>query len=329
MKALRITGRGGPEVLKLEEVGDPTPGPSDVLIRVRASALNRADLLQCLGLYPAPPGVPSDIPGLEYAGEIEAVGAQVRRWKTGDRVMGIVGGGGFAERVTAHEREVVRMPRGLVRFEDAAALPEALMTAHDALVTQGGARAGDAILIHAVASGVGSAAAQLMAAVGTTVIGTTRSAAKLERMGALGLQHGIVVPGEPVAFATKVKELTDGGGADVVLDLVGGDYLRETIEATASRGRILMVGMLGGTMTELPLGRVLQKRLRLVGTVLRSRPLEEKIEVAQAFEHSVVPLIERGAIRPLVDAVFPFAEAGRAFEKLSSNATLGKVVLSW
>lgn len=328
MKALTIRGRGGPEVLALTDVPEPTPGDWEVRIAVRASALNRADLLQCLGLYPAPHGAPADIPGLEYAGEVEAVGRQVRRFKVGDRVMGLVAGGAFAERVVAHERELVPMPAGMA-FTDAAALPEALTTAHDALVSQGRAVAGDVVLIHAVASGVGSAAAQLMAALGAKVIGTSRSAEKLERMKALGMHHGVQVASDPPAFAARVKELSAGEGADLTLDLVGGAYLRETIEAMRPKGRVLLAGMLGGNSAELPLGRVLQKRLALQGTVLRSRALEEKIAAARAFEHSVLPLIEAGRIRPVVDATFPFGEAREAFARLSANGTLGKIVLSW
>ncbi len=328
MKALRIHGRGGPEVLKLEEVDDPTPGPSEVVIRVQASALNRADLLQCLGRYPAPPGAPADIPGLEYAGVVESVGAAVRGLKAGERVMGIVSGGAFAERLVAHEREVIRMPDSL-GFRDAAALPEALITAYDALVLQGGARSGDVVLIHAVASGVGSAATQLMNALGATVLGTSRSAEKLERMAGFGLTHPKVVSSDGPQFAAWVKERSGGRGADLALDLVGGGYLPETVEAMASRGRVLLVGTLAGNTPELPLGKVLQKRLKLIGTVLRSRPLEEKIQVAQAFEHSVLPLVERGLIRPIVDGVFPFTEVEHAFGQLAANATLGKVVLSW
>lgn len=328
MKALRIEGKGGPEVLRLQDVPDPQAGAWEVVVRVKAAALNRADLLQCLGMYPAPPGAPKDIPGLEYAGEVEAVGAQVRRFKVGDKVMGIVGGGAFAERLVAHEREVIRLPAGM-GFTDAAALPEALLTAYDAVVTQGGLVAGDVVLIHAVASGVGSAAAQLFSALGATVVGTSRSEAKLARARELGVHHGIAVSGDPPKFAEAIRAATAGRGVDVCLDLVSGDYLPETVEAMAPKGRIVLVGMLGGASAELPLGRILQKRLRLYGTVLRSRPLEEKLAAAQLFEHSLLPLIERGLVKPIVDGVFPFTEAAKAFERLSSNASFGKLVLAW
>lgn len=315
-------------MLKLADVADPAPGPGEVAVRVRAAGLNRADLLQCMGLYPAPPDAPPDIPGLEYAGEIAAVGPRVRRFQAGDRVMGIVPGGAFAELLVAHEREVVAIPEGL-SFTAAAAVPEAFITAWDALVLQGGLSGAQHVLIHAVASGVGTAGCQLAAALGANVVGTSRTAEKLERCRReLRLSSGIPVPGEP-AFAEAVKAATAGHGADVVLDLAGGGYLPETIEAAASRGRIILVGLLAGPMAEVPLGRVLQKRLQLRGTVLRSRPLEEKIEVAQRFEREVLPLFQRGALKPVVDSVHPFAEAGAAFERMSSNQSFGKIVLEW
>ena len=327
MRALRIHGRGGPEVLRLEEVADPVPGPGEVAVRVRAAGLNRADLLQCLGLYPAPQDAPPDIPGLEYAGEIAAVGPRARRFQAGDRVMGLVGGGAFAERLVAHEREVMPVP-GELPFTAAAAIPEAFVTAWDAMVLQGGLSGAQEVLIHAVASGVGTAGCQLGAALGARVIGTSRSAEKLERCRReLGLSVGIAVPSGPI-FAEAVKAAT-GRGADVVLDLAGGEYLPETIEAAAPRARILLVGLLAGPTAEVPLGRVLQKRLQIRGTALRSRPLEEKIAVAQRFEHEVLPLFQRGALKAVVDAVYPFTSAGAAFERMSSNRSFGKLVLEW
>jgi putative PIG3 family NAD(P)H quinone oxidoreductase len=328
MRALRIEGQGGPEVLKLKEAEDPTPGPGEVLVRVRAAGLNRADLLQCMGLYPPPPDAPADIPGLEYAGEVAAVGPRARRFKAGDRVMGLVGGGAFAEKLVAHEREVMAIPQGL-SFTAAAAVPEAFITAWDALVVQGGLTGAQHALIHAVASGVGTAGCQLAAASGANVVGTSRTAEKLERCKKeLGLHHGIALPSGPT-FADAVKAATGGRGADVVLDLAGGDYTPETIEAAAYRGRIVLVGLMAGPAAEIPLGRVLQKRLRIQGTNLRGRPLEEKIEVAQRFEREVLPLFARGRLKAIVDAVHPFTEAAAAFEKMSSNQSFGKTVLEW
>ncbi|HYV44953.1 MAG TPA: NAD(P)H-quinone oxidoreductase [Myxococcaceae bacterium] len=328
MRALRIEGQGGPEVLKLEDAEDPTPGPGEVLVRVRAAGLNRADLLQCMGLYPPPPDAPQDIPGLEYAGEIAAAGPRARRFQVGDRVMGIVAGGAFAEKLVAHEREVMAIPRDLP-FATAAAIPEAFLTAWDAMVVQGGLAGAQHALIHAVASGVGTAGCQVAAALGANVVGTSRSADKLERCKKeLHLHHGIALPSGPT-FADAVKAATGGRGADVVLDLAGGDYFPETIEAAAHRGRIILVGMMAGPASEVSLGRVLQKRLCIQGTTLRSRPLEEKIEIAQRFEREILPLFARGALKAIVDAVHPFTEAAAAFEKMSSNQSFGKLVLEW
>jgi putative PIG3 family NAD(P)H quinone oxidoreductase len=328
MRALRIVDQGGPEVLSLQDVPEPSPGPAEISVRVKAAALNRADLLQCMGLYPAPPDAPPDIPGLEYAGEVKAVGPRVRRFKPGDRVMGIVGGGAFAEVVVVHEREALPIPSGL-SWSQAAAIPEAFMTAWDAVLVQGGLRGGESLLIHAVASGVGTAGCQLATVLGATVVGTSRSADKLERCRReLRLQHGIACPERPV-FADAVRKATGGHGADVVLDLAGGEYLPETLDACAYRARLVLVGLLAGPQAELPLGKLMQKRIRLHGTVLRSRPLEEKIAAATGFEREVLPLFDRGSLYPVLDAVLPFPDARAAFERMQSNASFGKIVLQW
>lgn len=330
MKAVRITARGGPEVLRIEEVREPTPGPGELLVQVRASALNRADLLQSLGFYPAPPDVPQDIPGLEYAGEVQATGSRVRRFKPGDRVMGITGGAAFAERLVIHEREAVPLPPGL-DFAQAAAVPEAFFTAFDALVLQAGLRSGEHVLIHAVASGVGTAASQLAAALGANVIGTSRSREKLARCATtLGVHHPVEISPPQPRFAEQVKAATGGRGADLVLDLVGGgDYLGETVSACAERARILVVGLLGGRSAEVDLGTLLRKRIHLIGTVLRSRPLEEKIAVAQAFERQVLPLFAAGRLAPVVDSVLPMEDIQQGARRMLDNALLGKVVLRW
>ncbi|MBX5480331.1 MAG: NAD(P)H-quinone oxidoreductase [Myxococcaceae bacterium] len=327
MKALVITGAGGPEVLQLREVPRPTPGAWEVAVRVHAAALNRADLLQLRGAYPAPVGAVQDVPGLEYAGEVVAVGAHVTRFRVGDRVMGLVGGGAFAEFLTTHEREAVRIP-GALAFEHAAAIPEAFVTAYDALVLQGGLRSGEAVLIHAAASGVGTAAVQIVRAHGAVPIGTARTAAKLDRLGReLGLEHRIVV-GADARFAEAVKALT-GGGAHLALELVGGAYLPETVAAMAPRGRILLVGLSAGAKAEIDLRQLLNRRVQLIGTVLRSRPAEEKIAAAQALERHLVPLFETHALRPVIDSVFRFDEAAQAFARLSDNRSIGKIVLRW
>ena len=327
MKVLRITEPGGPEVLALEERPEPEPGPGELRVRVRASALNRADLLQIRGFYPAPPDVPPDVPGLEYAGEVVAVGPRTRRFKVGDRVMGLVGGGAWAEALITHEREALPMPEGM-DFADAAALPEAYLTAYDALVLQGELKPGETVLIHAVASGVGSAAALLCKATGARVVGTGRSEAKLARASEWGVGRTVTC-GSPPRFADAVRQETGGRGADLCLDLVGGDYLPETLDALAPRGRVMLVGLVAGTHTEVSLGMVLTKRLRLTGTVLRSRPLEEKLALAQSAERHLLPLFRSGALRPVVDAVLPMGEIRQALERMAGNDSVGKLVVRW
>jgi putative PIG3 family NAD(P)H quinone oxidoreductase len=328
MQVFRTTGAGGPEVLSLEERPELTPGPSELLVRVRATALNRADLLQIKGGYAAPPDVPPDVPGLEYAGEVLAVGPRVRRFRAGDRVMGLVGGGAWAEQLTVHEREALPMPEGM-SFTDAAALPEVYFTAFDALVLQGGMRMGETVLVHAVASGVGSAAALLCRAMGVRVVGTGRNATKLERAREWGVERTVLVDGTPPRFAEAVREATGGRGADLGLDLVGGDYVPETLEALASQGRAVLVGLVAGNKTQVNLGTILMKRLRITGTVLRSRPLEEKIALAQAAERHLLPLFRSGALKPVIDAVVPMQDIQGALTRMASNETVGKVVLSW
>jgi putative PIG3 family NAD(P)H quinone oxidoreductase len=328
MHVLRTTGAGGPEVLAFEERPDLTPGPSELLVRVRATALNRADLLQLKGHYPAPPDAPADVPGLEYAGEVLAVGPRVRRFREGERVMGIVGGGAWAQQLTVHEREALPMPEGL-DFTDAAALPEAYLTAFDALVLQGGLRPGETVLLHAVASGVGSAAAQLCRAMGARVVGTGRTATKLARAAEWGVERTVLVDALPPRFAEAVREATWGRGAELALDLVGGDWLPETLEALAPQGRVLLVGLVAGGRAQVDLGLVLRKRLRLTGTVLRSRPLEEKLALAQAAERHLLPLFRSGALKPVIDAVLPISAMKEAVGRLSRNETVGKVVLHW
>ncbi len=328
MKAIRITHRGGPEVLRLVDVPSPVPAPTEVRVAVRAFGLNRADLLQCMGLYPPPPDAPQDIPGLEYAGEIAAVGAQVRRWRVGDRVMGLVGGGAFAQELVTHEREAIPAPPGL-SFAQVAALPEAYCTAFDALVLQGDLRSGEQVLIHALASGVGTAAAQLCAALGATALGTVRSAAKADACRSLGAAHVLVCAPKDPSFAAEVRRLTDDRGVDVAFDLVGASYAVQTLEALALQARWLLVGMLGGVETTLNLAGLLHKRVRLTGTVLRSRPLEEKIRVAQAFERQLLPLFARGKLRPVLDRTLPAEQVQDALQALASNEPVGKVVLTW
>lgn len=326
MRAAVITRPGGPEVLEIREVDRPEPGTGEVLVRVHTTALNRADLLQREGRYPAPPGSPADIPGLEIAGEIAACGPGASLWKEGDRVFGIVGGGGYAEYVTTHERTLARIPSRLT-WTDAGAVPEAFITAHDALITQAQLRPSERVLIHAVGSGVGLAALQIARAAGGVAYGDARTPDKISRARSLGLADGVVVQGDLGEIARAVGQWTRDTGVEIVIDLVGGAYFGASIAAAASRGRIVLVGTMAGRETAIALGMVLGKRLTIVGTVLRARPLEEKILATRAFAAQVVPLLERGTVRPVVDRVFPLTQIADAHHYLESNATFGKVVI--
>ena len=325
MRAIVIAGLGGPEVLEVREVPTPEPRGEQIRVRVRACGLNRADVMQCRGMYPAPPGAPADIPGLEYAGEVDALGPDVTGpVKPGDRVFGIVGGGGQAELVLTHERLAVPIPPNL-DFEEAAAVPEAFITAHDASLTQGRLAPGERVLIHAVGSGVGTAAVQIAHAMGCTVFGTSRTATKFERAQSLGLDHGIDTAHED--FATVVRSQTAGAGVHVVIDLIGGSVLAGNLAALASRGRLVLVGLLGGTNAQLDLNVLLRKRLTIVGTTLRARPLEEKIAATRRFAEQVVPWLARGMVRPVVDSTFAFEDVHAAQSRMESNQVFGKVIL--
>jgi NADPH2:quinone reductase len=325
MKAITITGIGGPEVLQLRETLTPEPRGDQVRVRVRACGLNRADLLQCRGHYPAPPGAPADIPGLEYAGEVDALGPDVvGPLKPGDRVFGIVAGGGQAEYILTHERMAVPIPPNL-EFVEAAAVPEAFITAHDALLTQGRLAPGERVLVHAAGSGVGTAAIQIAHAVGSTVWGTARTADKLEKSKALGLDHG--VDNSSGGFAEVVPSQTLGKGVNVVIDLLGGSALAGNLAALAPRGRLVLVGLLAGTSGPLDMSVMMRKRITIVGTTLRARPLEEKIAATMRFANEVVPWLERGLVCPVVDSVFAFEDFANAQARVESNLVFGKVVL--
>jgi NADPH:quinone reductase len=325
MKAIVITRPGGPEVLEARERPIPVPGPGEIRVRVHASALNRADLLQRRGRYPAPPGAPDDIPGLEYAGEVEAVGEGAGLWAVGNRVMGIIGGGGHAEYVVVHEREAVRVPHHF-GWEQAAAVPEVFLTAYDAIFRHLGLVVGERLLIHAVGSGVGTAALQLARAAGALTIGTSRTPEKLRRASDLGLDVAVDATGD---WEAAVAEATEGAGVQAVLDLVGGDRFAGNLAVLSGGGRIVVVGTVSGTEVSLDLGLLMRKRVRLIGTVMRSRPLEEKIALAREFSRSVVPLLASGRVHPVIDEVFPFERIADAHRRLESNETFGKVVLTW
>jgi putative PIG3 family NAD(P)H quinone oxidoreductase len=324
MRAIVIREPGGPEVLELRDVPSPEPSRGEVRVRVRGTAVNRADLLQRLGMYPAPPGSPPDIPGLEIAGEVDIVGEGVTELAQGDRVFGIVGGGGYAEQVVVHARALARIPAAMV-WTDAAAIPEAFVTAWDAMVTQAHLAAGETVLVHAVGSGVGTAALQIARAVGARVIGTARTAEKVAGAKALGLAEAIVVEGG--TFADEALSRTGGRGVDVVVELVGGAYVAEDIKCIAPQGRIVVVGAVAGTRVDIDLGSLMRKRAEIRGTMLRSRPLEEKILATRAFERHLVPLFASGALRAVIDRVLPLAQAAEGHRVVQKNETFGKVVL--
>jgi NADPH2:quinone reductase len=326
-RAVKIRGAGGGvEVLYIGDLEVREPGPHEVLVEVAAAGLNRADTLQRRGLYPAPPGAPSDVPGLEYAGTVAAVGPGVTATRVGERVMGIVGGGGMATHLVVHERELVSVPRGL-DLERAAAVPEVFFTAYDALFTQGALALGETVLVHAIGSGVGTAALQLGRTAGARVIGTSRTQDKLDRCRDLGLEESVLVEGG--RFSGAVLERTAGLGAQLVLDVVGAAYLEENARALAVRGRMVMLGLMGGMAGSLPLALLLNKRLTVIGSVLRARPLEEKAALAQAFAARVVPLFEQGRLLPVVSEVLPMSEIAAAHERMEKNETFGKIVLRW
>jgi putative PIG3 family NAD(P)H quinone oxidoreductase len=326
MRAIRIVEPGGPEVLRMGEIPRPEPGPSEIRVRVRAAGVNRAEVLQRRGLYPAPLGWPADVPGLEFAGEVETFGDRVTEWKPGDRAMGLAGGGGYAEYVVVHEREAIPVPESL-SWEEAAAVPEVFVTAHDALFTRGRLAIGESVLIHAVGSGVGTAALQLARAAGARTLGTSRTEWKLERAGELGLDLAIRAGAED--FADAVLDATGGRGVDLILDLVGAGYLPRNLASLAVLGRIVVVGLTAGSFGEIDLGVVLRKRITMVGTSLRSRLLEEKIAALQAFARQALPFLADGRIRPVMDRTFAMAEAAEAHRRMEANQNFGKIVLVW
>ncbi|MDQ3946636.1 MAG: zinc-binding dehydrogenase [Actinomycetota bacterium] len=323
MRAL-VLSEGGR--LSVDDRPVPEAAADQVLVRVHSAGLNRADLLQRAGRYPPPPGVPPDIPGLEFAGIVEAAGPAAIGLRPGDAVMGIVAGGAQAEYLVTPESQCVRVPETL-DLVAAGGVPEAFITAHDALYTQADLHPGARVLVHAVASGVGTAAMQLACTVGATVVGTSRTKDKLERAVELGLHQAVAVERDFDA-ADVARRITDGGGpADVVLDLVGGPYLAVDIAAAATRARIIMVGIIAGARAELDMAALMGKRLTLRGTVLRSRPAHEKAAASHAFAGQILPLLAAGTVAPVVEEVVPLAEAERAYDLLAADTTFGKVIL--
>jgi putative PIG3 family NAD(P)H quinone oxidoreductase len=322
MRALVIAD----QQVRVEERPDPVPGPDEVLVRVHGAGLNRADLVQRAGHYPAPPGSPPDIPGVEFAGEVVAHGDGVTDPELGARVFGLVGGGGQAELLAVPASQCAPVPDAL-DLVTAGGVPEVFVTAHDALVTQAGMHAGEVLLVQAVGSGVGTAALQLGRAAECTVVGTARSPEKLEQALALGLDHAVLAARDfdPAVLAADILDAV--GAVDVVIELVGGDYVVTDLAVTGLLGRIVLVGMLAGTRTHVDLGALLAKRLRIYGTTLRGRSVEEKAAATAAFTRDVVPLLASGAVRPVVARTLPLEEGPDAYDLLASDAVFGGIVL--
>jgi putative PIG3 family NAD(P)H quinone oxidoreductase len=323
MRAVLITKPGKPDVLEIQQAETPEPLGEQVRVRVRAAGLNRADLHQVAGNYPAPAGVPSNIPGMEFAGVVDAVGPLVRQWKRGQRVMGIVGGGAQAEYIVAHEGMLVEIPENL-DFVQAASVPEVFLTAHDALFTQARLQMGERILIHAAGSGVGTAAIQLAHAAGATVYGTSRTPDKLERAKPLGLETGLAAEN----FAEEIKQITQGVGVHVIIDFIGAAYMEQNLDAIAPWGRIVYLATMGGVQANINLGIVMSKRVQIRGCTLRTRTLEEKLAVTRLFATHVVPLLASGRIKPIVEQVYPLREVVAAYNTMSENKNFGKLIIS-
>jgi putative PIG3 family NAD(P)H quinone oxidoreductase len=327
MKAVVITKFGGPEVLAIQEAPTPQPGPGQVLVRVHAAGLNRADLLQRQGKYPAPQGVVQNIPGLEFAGEVAELGPGATYWEKGDRVFGLTPGGAHAEYLAVEEGRLAAIPGGM-DWPTAAAIPEVFITAFDALISQAHMRNGDNVLIHAVGSGVGLAAVQIARAFGGMPFGTSRTQDKIDRAKQYGLEAGCVV--DPILSQLEefAKSKTGSRGFDVVLDLVGGPYLAASVPVLAQKGRIMLIATMAGNDVTLHLHQLLGKRAHLIGTILRARPVEEIAELMRAFSEHVVPLFGAGKLRPVIDKTFAISNIQEAHRYQESNQSFGKIVLT-
>lgn len=322
MRAVVIAQFGGPEVLQIRELEEPRPAPDQILVGVRTVGLNRADILQRMGRHPAPAGVRPDIPGLEFAGEVERTGEKVTRFKRGDRVMGLLAGEGYSEKIVTTEAMALPVP-DFLNFEEAAAIPEVFFTAYDGLRQLGPAPS--TLLVHAVGSGVGHAILQLAKTAGSKVFGTSRSDEKLSRARELGLD--VAINPTKKDFYEVVMNQTDGRGVEAIVDLVGGPYWEKNLASLAFLGRMILIGLTGGTKVETNLEIIMRKRLRILGTVLRHRSLEEKIKLTENFQRDVLPSIQAGKLRPVIDRIFPFEEVSRAHTYMQSNQHFGKIVL--
>lgn len=324
MRAVVLRSHGGPEVLQFEDVASPIIGEQDILVTVAATALNRADLLQRMGFYPNPFPSGPEIPGLEFAGTVAAIGDKVTAWSIGDRVMGITSGGAYAEHLAIHERQAMAVPLGM-SLQDAAGIPEVFITAWDALVVQGGLTSGRWAMVHAGASGVGTAAIQICKAIGARIV-VTCSGGKVEACRAIGAD--IVVDYGTQDFVAEVATATGGAGVDVILDVIGGDYVERNIASLAVKGHIIQVGVMAGKPVPLNIGLLLGKRASITGTVLRARPLEEKIAISQRFASEMLPLFSTGQLKPVIDSVYGFADIALAHEYMATNGNVGKIVIT-
>jgi putative PIG3 family NAD(P)H quinone oxidoreductase len=323
MTAIGIKTPGGPEMLVTEERAVPNPGAGEILVKVAAAGVNRPDVMQRQGLYPPPPGAP-DIPGLEIAGEVVALGVGVKRWKLGDRVMALVVGGGYAEYCLAHESHALPV-NGLSMIE-AAAVPETFFTVWHNMVERGGLKSGETFLIHGGSSGIGTTAIQLAKALGARVISTASSEEKCAACRKLGADVAINYKTEDFVAATKAA--TGDKGADVILDMVGGDYIARNYEAAAVEGRIVQIAFQGGPKAEVNFMRMMLKRLHHTGSTLRSRSVADKGAIRAAVENHALPLIVQGKVKPVIYKTFPLQEAAGAHALMETSAHIGKIVLT-
>ena len=324
MRAVVLREHGGPDVLQFEDVASPVIGEQDILVTVAATALNRADLLQRMGFYPNPFPSGPEIPGLEFAGTVAAIGHKVTVWAVGDRVMGITSGGAYAEQLAINERQAMAVPSGM-SLHDAAGIPEVFITAWDALVVQGGLTSGRWAMVHAGASGVGTAAIQICKAIGARIV-VTCSGGKVEACRSLGAD--VVVDYGTQDFVAEVATATAGKGVDVILDVIGGDYVERNVASLAVKGHIIQVGVMAGKPVSFNVGLLLGKRASITGTVLRARPLEEKIAISQRFAAEMLPLFDSGHLKPVIDSTYAFADIASAHEYMATNGNVGKIVIT-
>ncbi len=322
MRAVVLRSHGGPDSLTIEDVPDPIGGPEDVVVRVRATALNRADLLQVMGMYPNPRPAALEIPGLEFSGTVHAVGERVTMWKSGDEVMGIEAGGAYAELIVTHERQLMRIPQ-VVGVADAAAIPEVFLTAWDALVLQGGLTSGRWALVHAGASGVGTAGIQIAKSIGAR-IAVTCSTGKMDLCRSLGAD--LVLERSPAAWLSEAMTAVPDG-FDTILDVVGGEEIERNMQAVAMKGRIIQVGLMGGSTVPVNVYALMGRRASWIGTMLRARPIEEKIAVTRRFAAEMLPLFDTGQLKPVIDSRYPFEQIADAHRHMAANANAGKIMI--